>query len=106
MPLDQLVFALTQTKVTLMDFVRGSIEGEATERDLELELFLAISGFFDRAIYHAVRGFEDARMTALKNPPRPKTKPRRRTNTEREMDKMVDLDSSVSRGGDIGESSG
>lgn len=106
MPLDQLVFALTQTKVTLVEFVRGSIQGESSERDLELELLLTISAFFDRAIYHTIRGFEDARLTALKNPAPPKTKQRRRTQKEREMDSASELESSVSRSGDIGESSG
>ncbi len=106
MPLDQLVFALTQTKATLIEFVRGSIEGDSSERDLELELLLAISAFFDRAIYHTVRGFEDARLTALKNPAAPQTKQRRRTKKEREMDSAAELESSVSRSGDIGESSG
>jgi hypothetical protein len=106
MPLDQLVFALTHTKTTLIDFVRGSMPGESDERDLELELLLAISAFFDRAIYHTVRGFEDARLSALKNPAPVKTKQRRRTAKEREMDAASELESSVSRSGDIGESSG
>ena len=107
MPLDQLVFALTQTKVKLIDFVRGSVEGDSSERDLELELLLAISAFFDRAIYPTVRGFEDARLTASKNPAAPQAKQRRRTKKEREMDAASDLlESPVSRSGDIGESSG
>ncbi len=107
MPLDQLVFALTQTKAALVGFVRGSMQGDSSERDLETELLLAISDFFDRAIYHTVRGFEDARLTASKNPPPPPTKQRRRTRKEREMDAAAELlDSPVSRSGDIGESSG
>ena len=91
MPLDQLVFALTETKAALIDFVRGSAQGDSSERDLELELLLAVSAFFDRAIYHTVRGFEDARMTAAKNPAPPPTKQRRRTSRERQMDDDPDL---------------
>ncbi len=107
MPLDQLVFALTETKAALIDFVRGSAQGDSSERDLELELLLAVSAFFDRAIYHTVRGFEDARMTAAKNPAPPPTKQRRRTSRERQMDDDPDLfDTPVSRSGDVGESSG
>lgn len=107
MPLDQLVFALTQTKAALVEFVRGSVQGDSSERELEMELLLAISAFFDRAIYHTVRGFEDARLTASKNPAPPRTKLRRRTKKEREIDAETEaLQSAVSRSGDIGESSG
>lgn len=68
MPLNNVVFSFTMTKCMLLDYIRGSIQGDASERDLELELILTISQFFDKVIYHIVTGYEDARQAALAHP--------------------------------------
>jgi hypothetical protein len=110
-PLDQLIFALTRTKTLLLDFIRGSLEGDGTERDLELELILSVSEFFDRAIYHTIGGYEDARRAAAQaaedrahEPQKPPAAPisaaaRLASNSASGFD-------DVSRGGEVGEVSG
>ena len=110
-PLEQLVFSITRTKTMLLGFIRGSLAGDASERDLESELILAVSEFFDRAIYHTILGYEDARRTLAKaaekrarEPAKPppvakKVAPRRKPEPLGE-------DADISRGGTIGEVSG
>lgn len=112
LPLDQLVFSLTTTKTLLLDFIRGSLAGDASERDLETELILAVSEFFDRAIYHTIVGYEDARGTVgraaekrAKEPPKVKSAKKRSAPRRRKKD-ASDEDDHVSRGGTIGETSG
>ena len=74
MPLEQLVYSLTQTKHLLIDFVQKSLPGEAEERDQELQLIVAVSDFFDRAIYHTIIGYEDARASKARAKSRPAPK--------------------------------
>jgi hypothetical protein len=76
-----------------------------------MELIISISEFFDRAIYHTIAGYEDARRTvlrtadddglsegnAVKKPSSPGRAP---------ASMYLDEGITVSRGGDIGESSG
>jgi hypothetical protein len=59
-PLSQVVWALLLTRRTLWEFVE--LQGWDTESDLRrtLDLELLVVRFFDRAILHAVRGYESA----------------------------------------------
>ena len=66
MPLQELIYSLTQTKHLLIDFVQKSVPGESSERDQELQLIVSVSEFFDRAIYHTIVGYEDGRTTSAK----------------------------------------
>jgi hypothetical protein len=110
-PLEQVIFSLTRTKTLLMDFIRGSIEGDATERDLEIELVLSVSEFFDRAIYHTILGYEDGRRSAAQaaeqrtGEPDPSPKPEV-TRASREASKDAPGYDDLSRGGDLGEMPG
>ena len=111
MPLEQLIFSLTRTKTMLLDFIRGSIEGDASERDLELELILSVSEFFDRAIYHTICGYEDARRTAAQaaeqragEPPKPPA--RKEPQVSRQEKTATAGYDDISRGGNVGEVSG
>jgi hypothetical protein len=60
-PLEELIFALISTKNHLYTFVRttGMVDS-ALELHQERELRRLIGNFFDRAIYHAVRAYEQA----------------------------------------------
>ena len=110
-PLEQLLYSLMRTKQNLLDFVRSALPGSADERDLELQLVLSVSEFFDRAIYHTTLGYEDARRTADAAPEMPdaaetKASVARATSTLASTD-VPDSDlGQISRGGDIGETSG
>ena len=68
MPLAHVLFAFTKTKTMLLDYIRSAVEGDPTERDMELQLTLTISQFFDRVIYHITVGYEDARLADLAHP--------------------------------------
>ena len=68
MPLAHVIFAFTETKVMLLEYIRSSVEGDSTERDMELQLIMTISQFFDRVIYHIIVGYEDARRADLAHP--------------------------------------
>ena len=110
-PLEQILYSLTHTKQNLLDFIRGALPGSADERDLELQLVLSVSEFFDRAVYHTALGYEDARRTAGAAPDLPtaaETKASVARATEALASTSVpDSDlGQVSRGGDIGETSG
>ena len=60
-PLDQVIFALILTKDHLLDYVKTSgLSDSALDLYQELELLRVVGQFFDRAIYHAVRGYEQA----------------------------------------------
>lgn len=114
MPLEQLVYSLTRTKQMLLDFVRRSLPGEGTELALEMELVLAVSDFFDRAIYHTICGYEDARRSREKAQaekgkpseahPRARAVGRAYRVSEEKMPSADELQ--VSRAGDIGETGG
>ncbi len=110
-PLDQLIFSLTRTKTLLLDFIRGSLQGDASERDLELELILAVSEFFDRAIYHTIVGYEDGRQSLAQaeeeradQPAKPL--PAKTTAESRRESKSTAGYDEISRGGTVGEVSG
>jgi hypothetical protein len=68
MPLPHVLFAFTKTKTMLLEYIRSSVEGDATERDMELQLVMTISQFFDRVVYHIAVGYEDARRADLAHP--------------------------------------
>jgi hypothetical protein len=68
MPLAHVTFAFTQTKTMLLEYIRSSVEADSTERDMELQLVITISQFFDRVVYHIIVGYEDARRADLAHP--------------------------------------
>ena len=110
-PLDQLILSITRTKTLLLEFIRGSIQGDASERDLELELVLSVSEFFDRAIYHTIHGYEDARRTSsqvaeerARKPAKPPAK--KEPAATRQQKKDTTGYDNLSRGGNVGEVSG
>jgi hypothetical protein len=60
-PLSETVYTLLIMKVHLRDFIRVSgVVDSAVELYQEEELHLLVDQFFDRAIYYAVRGYEQA----------------------------------------------
>lgn len=111
MPLEELIYSLTQTKHLLIDFVQKSMPGDVSERDQELQLVVAISEFFDRAIYHTIVGYEDGRKTKAKvrkakakEPVAKKKKPAGKRSKKASAGAGDEIN--ISRGGDIGETSG
>lgn len=112
-PFSQALFALTRAKSLLLNFIRGAIEAEsAAELPLEHELVIAISQFFDKALYHAAAGYEDA-AKAAQAPSRVADSVSARANNA--VSRPVaresggeghELDFQISRSGDIGESAG
>lgn len=113
MPLEQLVYSLTQTKHQLLEFIRKSLPGESSDHDQELNLVLAVSDFFDRAIYHTICGYEDARRTKERvgatakesSTEKAKVAPKVARKARKAAAAAHD-DLHVSRGGDVGETSG
>lgn len=65
-PLSQVVFALIRVKDHLRDFIRtrGLVDSAVELYQVE-ELHLLVGHFFDRAIYHVVRGYEEAARLPL-----------------------------------------
>jgi hypothetical protein len=60
-PLHEVVLALHILKTDIMDFVRNQgMGGTSVELYAEEELEHMVSAFFDTAVYHAVRGYEEA----------------------------------------------
>ena len=58
-PLSEVVYALLLTKYHLRDYIRShGLVDSAVEIYQEQELHRLVGRFFDRAIYHAVRGYE------------------------------------------------
>lgn len=110
-PFSQVLFALTTAKSILMNFIRGAVAAESvSELPLEYELVLAISQFYDKAIYHAAVGYEDAARAAL-TPSRAAEPVAAAASPRKPLDREVaveghDLELEVSRSGDIGESGG
>jgi hypothetical protein len=87
------------------------VHADSDEREMELDLIHAISGFFDRVIYHIVDGYEDARLADLAHPTRGEDETLAiRKNLVIEARKsssslpVPDLD--ISRSGDVGEVAG
>jgi hypothetical protein len=61
-PLSQVIYALILTKNHLTDYVKMSgLSDSALDLYQELELVQVVAQFFDKAIYHAAQGFEQAR---------------------------------------------
>lgn len=64
--LADLVWALVQTKEHLWDFLeREGIHAQPHEVFGELELLRSLDQFFDRAVYHATAGYEEAAATKV-----------------------------------------
>jgi len=60
-PLSELVYALVLMKQHLWDFIRkNDLPETATNLYGEEQLEMMVGQFFDKALYHAVRGYEDA----------------------------------------------
>ena len=58
-PLSEVVFALTLAKYHLRDFIRTrGLVDSAVELYQEQELHRLVGRFFDRAVFHTVRGYE------------------------------------------------
>jgi hypothetical protein len=58
-PLSEVVYALVLIKDHLREYIRAvGLVDSAVELYLEEELHLSIGHFFDRALYHMVRGYE------------------------------------------------
>jgi len=58
-PASELVYALIRAKAHLFEYIRRNAEaGSAVDLYQEDELLGMIGRFFDRAIYHALRGYE------------------------------------------------
>ena len=113
-PLAQIIFAFTKTKSMLLEYLASSVQGDASERDLELTLVNAISQFFDKVLYHIVVGFEDARSADLAHPRMTDTQ---LTALKKEVQGVqasecigaaaeMTREMPISRSGDIGEVSG
>jgi len=108
-PFSNVLFALHTAKTILLDFLRGSASGEPGELPLEHELVVAVSQFYDKAVYHAAVGYEQAARTLAHRPAEALVaaaaahvaSPRAPETIESE-----ELDFAVSRSGDIGESGG
>jgi hypothetical protein len=67
-PLSQLIWGLLLTRRTLWEFIK--IQGWDTEADLQntLELEILVVRFFDRAILHAVTGYESVSGGPVSHP--------------------------------------
>ena len=82
--------------------------GDPSEHDQELNLVVAVSEFFDRAIYHTICGYEDARRTQARVQAEPK-KAAKAVTTNHAVEPAVSPSGeefNISRGGDVGEVSG
>jgi hypothetical protein len=112
-PFSQALFALTTAKSLLLNFIRGAIAADSpAELPLEHELVISISQFFDKALYHAAAGYEDAARAAQAPSHFPEAVPARANNASarpvarESRSEGHDLGLEVSRSGDIGESAG
>jgi hypothetical protein len=64
-PLAEVVYALILTKHHLTSYIRSAgLPDSAVELYQEEELALIVDRFFDKALYHSVRGFEQAARDA------------------------------------------
>ena len=112
-PLEQLICSLGHTKRCLLEYIRTAVPGGADERDMELELIMAIDDFFDEAIYHTVVGYEDARRlreSSEEAAPSPQEITASVARATRDLEppvKGVERElPPISRAGDVGETSG
>ena len=65
-PLSEVVLALLLTRRTLWQFVESQPADTVLEVRQQLELELLVVRFFDRAILHAVRGYESSAVAATR----------------------------------------
>jgi hypothetical protein len=63
-PPSDLVGALLITRRNLWEFVQSQVGDSILELHQELDLQLLVVRFFDRAVYHTVRGWEEAEREA------------------------------------------
>ncbi len=110
MPLSHVVFSVTRTKTMLFDFIREAVQADPSESEREAALLMAISEFFDRAIYNAVVGYQNAQRTSRVGPENERGGKRRSAGRAArgglKIESTEPQDLPVSRGGDIGEFSG
>jgi hypothetical protein len=67
-PLSEVIYALLLTKYHLREHIRSrGLVDSAVELYQEQELQRLVGRFFDRAIYHTVRGYEHAGRPAVKS---------------------------------------
>jgi hypothetical protein len=60
-PLSEVIYALILTKAHLLEYVKTSgLSDTALDLYQELDLVRVVEQFFDKAIYHAARGYEEA----------------------------------------------
>lgn len=63
-PLDDVVWGIIMSKETLWGYLRReSLADRALDLFNELEFMQLLDGFFDRAVYYAVRGYEAAKSS-------------------------------------------
>lgn len=114
-PFSQVFLALTTAKGILLNFIRGAAAAESVaELPLEYELATAVTQFYDKALYYAAAGYEDAAKAAdftpatvqmvLGRPGAPE--PTRKSANREEQCESHELGFELSRSGDIGESAG
>jgi hypothetical protein len=73
-PLSEVVYALVLIKDHLREYIRAvGLVDSAVELYLEEELHLSIGHFFDRALYHTVKGYEVEATTHAAVTPAPRT---------------------------------
>jgi hypothetical protein len=110
-PLSEVIFAQSVTKSFLLDFIRRSMPGDSEDAGMEHELVHAISEFFDEVLSWVAAGYEDAGRAEAENPveeagtsswfPDSKGDPAPAGALQAVVDELP-----VSRGGDVGETSG
>ncbi len=110
-PLSHVIHALNLTKTMLLHYIRRALPGDPSELALEHELVLAISEFFDEAIYFASVGYEDACRASLASPEQAEIAKKLsagipRLSSSLQLGDHAEIDLPISRGGDIGEASG
>ena len=73
-PLSEVVYALVLIKDHLREYIRAvGLVDSAVELYLEEELHLSIGHFFDRALYHTVKGYEAEATSHAAVTPAPRT---------------------------------
>ena len=110
-PLSHVIHALNLTKTMLLHYIRRALPGDVGELPLEHELVLAISEFFDEAIYFASMGYEDACRASLASPEQAEIAKKLsagipRLSSALQLGDHGEIDLPISRAGDIGEASG
>jgi len=77
-PASQVVYALTRTKNHLLAYVKNvALSDSALELYGELDLVYGVTRFYDKAIYYAVLGHDNARALGERGTPRESATARR-----------------------------